>query len=116
MEAPLQAAYCLYTASLAVLRSAAPGGMALMSIRCRCRAEFQKSHRVGQVDLRPAIQKRGQRLGSSPSYMRAIWGCWLRSAYSKDVPDRQTPTTNRGPDAKSEGIILKPATAGDDAG
>src|SRR6516165_6118613 len=47
--------------------------------------------------------------------MRAIWGCWLRSAYRRDVPDRQTPTTKSGPEAKSEGIILKPATTGDDA-
>jgi len=39
----------------------------------------------------------GQNNGRSPSYRRAISGCWFSRAYNSEVPERQTPMTNNGP-------------------
>src|SRR6516165_9867942 len=106
MVAFLPVAYSRYIASLAAFTLVRPVGMLCESIWCRFSAELKKSHRAGHLDLTPGIQKSGQSRCKSPSYMRAIWGCLLSKAYSRDVPDRQTPTTNRGPRAEFDGMIV----------
>src|ERR1700730_14797139 len=72
--------------------------MRLRSILCRSGALFQKFHRVDQSRFALPPINIGQSKGRSSSYINPISLCWFSNAYSKEVPERHIPTTNKGPE------------------
>src|SRR6266567_2696133 len=76
-------------------------GIAFTSILWRRGAPFQKSQRSTQSSLGLPFLNKGHNSGRSPSYNSAIRGFWFNRAYSRDVPERQIPTTNSGPEFDS---------------
>src|ERR1700704_4819268 len=72
--------------------------MRLRSILCRSGALFQKFHRADQSRFALPPINIGQSNGRSSSYINPISCCWFSNAYSKEVPERHIPTTNKGPE------------------